>query len=112
MTTATKKPTLATPATIKRAKLTKVQANKRKATPAKGKATINAKTKAVVKTPKTFTASELAKAHGMQSKTLRARIRRNAEFFADKYASAERKAGEQVVFLTKHRAAIDTFLAA
>lgn len=110
MTNATKKPTLATPTTIKRA-AAKRTAPKR-AVKSKGKAIVNAKTKAVVKTPKTFTASELAKAHGMQSKTLRARIRRNAEFFADKYASAERKAGEQVVFLMKHRAAIDTFLTA
>ncbi len=78
----------------------------------KRKATVNAKTKAVAKTPATFTASELATAHNMQAKTLRARIRRNHEFFADKYADMKRKSGADVVFLARHRKAIDAFLAA
>lgn len=66
----------------------------------------NAKTKAAPKTPDTFTTVQLAADHGMQAKTLRARIRRNIDKWEPLFVK-----GERHVFPAKARADADALLA-
>lgn len=76
------------------------------ATTRKPAAKATAKAKAKPTTPTTFTTVELAAAHSMQPKTLRARIRRNAGLFAQYLVDAD----TPHVFDAKHRKAIDALL--